>query len=64
MIRGYPQKLNVHIDDSKMMTNILSKLFEEYQTIVEILEEKLDDKENSSENRVIRLPPVCEPHDI
>ena len=30
-----------------MMTNILSNLPEEYQTIVEILEEKLDEKYHS-----------------
>ena len=39
LIRGYLQKL----DNSEMICHILLNLPEEYQTIVEILEDKLDD---------------------
>ena len=39
LLRVYLQKLNVRIDDSEIMTHILSNLPEEYQTIVEILED-------------------------
>ena len=38
LLRGDSQKIDVHIDDSVMMTHILSNFPEEYQTIVEILE--------------------------
>ena len=38
------KKLDVNIDDLGMMTKIISNLLEEYQTIVRILEDKLDDK--------------------
>ena len=46
LLIGELQKLNVHIDESEMITHILLNLPEEYQTIVEILEEKLDDKDD------------------
>ena len=39
------QKLNIHIDDSNMMTQILLNLPEESKNIVEILEEELDNKD-------------------
>ena len=39
------QKSDVHIDNSEMMTNIISNLPEEYQNIIEILKYELDDKE-------------------
>ena len=44
LIRGDLKKLDWHIDDSEMMTHILSNLPEEYHTIMEILEDKLDGK--------------------
>ena len=34
LLRVYLQKLDIHIDDSEMMTHILLELPEEYQTIV------------------------------
>ena len=37
------QKLGVIVDDDEMMTHILSSLPEEYEIVVENLEEKLDD---------------------
>ena len=40
------KKTNVHIYDSEMMTHVLLNLPEEYQTIVEILEDKLNDKDD------------------
>ena len=47
LLRGDLQKLYVHIDNSEIMTHILSNLPEEYQTAVEILEEKLYYKDDS-----------------
>ena len=41
------QKLDTQIDDSEMMTHILLNLPEEYQDIVEILEDKLDEDKNT-----------------
>ena len=38
-----PKTWRTKIDDSEMMSHILSNLPEEYQTIVEIIEDKLDD---------------------
>ena len=46
LLRGDLRKFNVQIDDSETMTHVLLKLPEEYQTIVEILEKKIDDEEN------------------
>ena len=37
--------MDVHIDDSEMMTQIMPNLPEEYQNTVDILEYKLDDEE-------------------
>ena len=45
LLRGYLQKLYVQIDDSEMMTHILSNLPEECQIILEILEDELYDKD-------------------
>ena len=42
------QNLDVHIDDSEMMTHILSNLPEAYYNIVEILEDNLDDDNDLS----------------
>ena len=39
LLRGYLQKCDVHLDDSKNMTHILSNLPKEYQKIVEILDD-------------------------
>ena len=44
----------MHIDDSEIMTHILSKLPEKYETIVEILEDKLVDKDKSHNIERIR----------
>ena len=46
LLKGDIQKLYVHIDNLEMMTNILLNLPEENQITVEILEDRLDDKEN------------------
>ena len=46
LLRGDPQKLDVHVDDSEMITHIISNLHKEYQTIVEILEDNLDYDDN------------------
>ena len=40
-----PKQINLHIDDSQMMTHILSNLPEVYQNILEILEDYLDDED-------------------
>ena len=42
LLRDNLRKLGVIIDDVKMMTHILSNLTEEYENIVETLEEELD----------------------
>ena len=39
-----PTKLDIRIDNLETMIHILSNLPEEYQTIMEILDNKLDDK--------------------
>ena len=44
LLRKDLQKLDEHIEESEMMTHILSNLPEEYHTIMEIIEDKLDDK--------------------
>ena len=41
-----PTKLDVHIDDSEIITHILLNLPEEYQNNVQILEEKWDDTDD------------------
>ena len=41
-----PTKLDVHIDDSEIITHILLNLPEEYQNNVQILEEKRDDTDD------------------
>ena len=46
LLKGDIQKLYVHIDNLEMMTNILLNLPEENQITVEILEDRLDDKDN------------------
>ena len=46
LLREYLQNIDVNIDDSENMNHIISKFLEEYQTIVEILGDKLDDKDN------------------
>ena len=46
VLRGDLRKLDVQIDDSEVMTHILSNLPEEYQNIVETIEYKLDYEEN------------------
>ena len=44
LLRGYLLKFGVIIDDVEIMTHILSNLPEEYNKMVENLEDELDDK--------------------
>ena len=40
LIRRYLQEPEVHINNSEIMTHILSDLPEEYQTIVKVIDDK------------------------